>query len=198
MVLVIRDMESALATHAAVDVGGPDIGQWVGSDEPPLQAVAIWDYLDYRAFLRDSFAAARAMGNPVSNRWLARRLGFRSFSFITMLLQGKRNLTRPNRERFARLLGLDAAEEAYFAALVEHNQARLVLDRERALQSLALLRRPAPEGRQVFGSHSLSEAGAELVRRLIDEFQVRLEQLASECPGEAVYRLDLRFQPGLR
>jgi hypothetical protein len=170
------------------------------SAEPALDAVSIWDYLDYRAFLRDSFAAARAMGNPVSNRWLARRLGFRSFSFITMLLQGKRNLTRPNRERFARLLGLDSQAEAYFAALVEYNQARLPLDRERALQALSMLRKPGAGRTGLSKELRLDEDGYRLLRELLEEFRIRAEAIAENIEGsggegERDYRLELRLFP---
>lgn len=146
----------------------------VGSGESIVLGVSIWDFTDYRAYLKHAFAAAKAQGTPVSNRWLARQLGLKSFSFITMMLQGKRNLTRVNREKLARMLGLSGEEGDYFAALVEFNQARNADDRDRALRSLSLLQRPGH--RRVVSNQVLT---------LSPEGYVRLCGLIQELGGKA-------------
>lgn len=196
--MVIREMTREL-TAALPGLHAPPAAEarpWFGNGEPALMPVSIWDYTDYRVFLRESFSAAKAMGNPVSNRWLAKRLGFKSFSFITMLLQGKRNLTRPNREKFARLLGLNAEESDYFAALVDYNQARSEEDRERAMRGLAMLQRPGNR-RSISGLNlSATDEGYRRIRELMAEFLERAEALAQLGDGEArEYRFNVQFFP---
>lgn len=190
---MIRDIQGATRTLEAA----PDThGEWLGSGESFVTPRSIRAYTDYRAFLRDSFASAKAMGNPVSNRWLARRLGFRSFSFITMLLQGKRNLTKPNREKFARLLNLDPADTQYFSALVEYNQALDADDKERALQRLTFLQRPGENPVLAATTLRVTPEGRARIEALVEEFRQRAESIAADDPGEGTeLRLDIRLFP---
>lgn len=193
---MIRDIQGATQTIEGMPAFH---GEWLGSGESPVMPVSVRDYTDYRAFLRDSFAAAKAMGNPVSNRWLARRLGFRSFSFITMLLQGKRNLTKPNRGKFARLLNLDAGDAEYFSALVECNQAVDPEDKERALLRLAALQQPAEDRLLATADLKVGPEGRARIEALLDEFRRRAEAIAADDPGEGTeYRLDVRLFPRAR
>lgn len=158
--------------------------------------ISIWDFADYRTYLKQAFAAAKAQGTPVSNRWLARQLGLKSFSFITMMLQGKRNLTRANREKLARLLGLSGEEGDYFAALVEFNQARTADDRDRALRSLSLLQRPGLR-RMITGRVlALSPAGYVRLCGLIQELCGKAEAVSVEEQGDTpCYSLGVQLFP---
>ena len=99
----------------------------------------IFGYTDYRAFLRDAYAQRKGRG--LSHRWLARRAGLGSPSFLAAVMDGKKGLSRPTARRVAAALSLagDAAE--YFETLVARDQARDPADRRRLDASLARLRR---------------------------------------------------------
>jgi uncharacterized protein (TIGR02147 family) len=144
-------------------------GLRVGKEKKP-----IWDFTDYRAFLKDVIAAAKAGGQPISNRWIARELGINSTSYATLLLQGKRNLNRINAGKLSRLLGLSKSESNYFEALVEFNQAGKPEDRDRASRNLLALQRRRGDPQRVdpdryhyYGEwyHSVVRALAHLLSR---------------------------------
>lgn len=84
------------------------------------------DYLDYRSYLKDHFKHMKEVNPAFSMRAFARApsLGISSSSFMTNLLQGKRNLTQHLRLKFSKALKLEAHEAEYFDFLVQFNQAK--------------------------------------------------------------------------
>ena len=54
---------------------------------------SIFDYTDYRKFLRDRFVETKAKEPTFTYRNLALRAGFKSAGFFTQVLQGKTNLS---------------------------------------------------------------------------------------------------------
>jgi uncharacterized protein (TIGR02147 family) len=100
---------------------------------------SVFKYTDYRAFLRDAYAERRGRG--LSHRWLARRAGLGSPSFLAAVMDGKKNLSRPTAQRVAAALSLTGDAAEYFETLVARDQARDVADRRRFDAALARLRR---------------------------------------------------------
>jgi uncharacterized protein (TIGR02147 family) len=84
------------------------------------------DYLDYRTFLKDHFRHAKEVNPAFSMRAFARHpsLAISSSSFMSNLLQGKRNLTQHLRMKFAKALRLEGQDAEYFDFLVQFNQAK--------------------------------------------------------------------------
>ena len=82
-------------------------------DEP-----SIYRYLDYRAYLRDWFAARKAEDPSFSRREFARRAGRTSPGFLTEVMDGTRQLTAPTVAAVTHALGLSRAESTYFGSLV--------------------------------------------------------------------------------
>ena len=84
------------------------------------------DYLDYRSFLQDLFRHLKAVNPAFSMRAFARQpsLSISSSSFMSNLLQGKRNLTQHLRLKFSKALKLEPHEAEYFDFLVQFNQAK--------------------------------------------------------------------------
>ena len=83
----------------------------------------IYGYLDYRAYLRDWFQARRARDPKFSRRQFARLAGKRSPGLLTTVMDGQRQLTAPMVHAFASAMELTADESAFFAALVQLDQA---------------------------------------------------------------------------
>jgi len=106
-------------------------------------------YRDYRAFLRDYFTAKKRSDPRFSHRAFAARAGFTSSALVPLLIQGKRNLTPRYLDGFARALGFDAREAAYFKVLVDFTHAQSD-DKKRQLEkSLARHRSKGPRRLEV-------------------------------------------------
>jgi uncharacterized protein (TIGR02147 family) len=85
--------------------------------------VEVFDYLDYREFLRDAYDDLKARQRGFSYRAFSRRAGMSSPNFLKLVIDGKRNLTPDSTEKFAVALGLGARETAFFRELVGFAQA---------------------------------------------------------------------------
>src|SRR5690349_5207588 len=69
--------------------------------------VGVYEYLDYRAFLRDHYAAKKAASRAFSYRSFSKRAGVSSPNYLKLVIEGKRNLSGKMAERFALACGLD-------------------------------------------------------------------------------------------
>lgn len=101
----------------------------------------VYEYVDYRAFLRDHFAASKKLKAQYSFRFLARRAGFTSSNFLKLVMDGDRNLGPAAVEKVARALKLTGDEGEFFGQLVTMNQAQTVAERNRAFERVAANRR---------------------------------------------------------
>jgi uncharacterized protein (TIGR02147 family) len=100
------------------------------------EAIDVFDYLDYRAFLRDYYAYAKRTRRGFSHRSFSRSAGLASPNHLKRVMEGERNLTLAMAERFATALALrdDAAE--YFVELVKLGQAKTSAERSRSYQRI--------------------------------------------------------------
>jgi uncharacterized protein (TIGR02147 family) len=103
------------------------------SKEPP---VGVYAYLDYRAFLRDHYAAKKAASRAFSYRAFSKRAGVASPNYLKLVVEGKRSLSPKMAERFAHACGLDADASRYFVHLVTFNQAKSSTERSQAYDKL--------------------------------------------------------------
>ena len=102
---------------------------------------SVFEYIDYRAFLRERYAAAKAVKPQYSFRFLARRAGFTSSNFLKLVMVGTRNLGPTTVEKVAQAFSLTGEEADFFGLLVTMNQAQTVADRNRAFERVAANRR---------------------------------------------------------
>jgi uncharacterized protein (TIGR02147 family) len=85
--------------------------------------VRLFDYLDYRQFLKDWIAQKKTQSNAWSHRIIAEKVHLKSTGHISLILNGKANLKESALESFIHLLKLQDSEAEYFRNLVLHNQA---------------------------------------------------------------------------
>ena len=83
----------------------------------------LYQYTDYRAFLRDWFAHAKETSPAMSYRFLAKRLNIDP-GFLVHIVQGNKHLAEKNIAPLAHIMGLGKRETAYFARLVLFGKAR--------------------------------------------------------------------------
>jgi uncharacterized protein (TIGR02147 family) len=103
--------------------------------------VHIFDYLDYRAFLRDFCREKKASERSFSLRAFAKRAGIRSFNYLSLVIKGERDLSAQMAVRFARGCSLPPPQADYFCEIVTFGQAKTAEERNRAYERLGRFRR---------------------------------------------------------
>jgi uncharacterized protein (TIGR02147 family) len=103
--------------------------------------VAIFQYLDYRALLRDLYADRKAYQRGFSHRSFARRAGLRSSNYLQLVMTGQRNLSAEMATRFADAFSLERDEAGFFCDLVAFNLAKTAAERARSYERLTRFRR---------------------------------------------------------
>lgn len=109
----------------------------VASAEP----VHIFEYLDYRQYLRDFYAGQKALRKSFSHRAFSRRAGLRSSNYLSLIMKGQRDLSSEMAPRFAKACGLVRREADFFCDLVAYGQAQSTAERHRAYERLARFRK---------------------------------------------------------
>lgn len=92
--------------------------------------VDVYQYLDYRAFLRDYYAKKKELTRGFSYRAFSRRAGLASPNYLKLVMDGARSLSPPMALRFAAACGLDDHASQYFTHLVAFNQAETTAERD--------------------------------------------------------------------
>jgi uncharacterized protein (TIGR02147 family) len=93
--------------------------------------VVLYEYADYRAYLKDWYKQEQASDRKISYRRLAADIGFKSPGHFSLIVNGKANLSLKVLDRFIRYLGLSKKESEYFQALVLYNQAKALDEKKR-------------------------------------------------------------------
>ncbi len=113
--------------------------------------LSIYDYSDYRLFLKDYYESSKAVNPHFSFRYLSAKAGIKSPGFYKMIFDSKRNLSRDTIIKTCVALKLKDKEAEYFENLVLFCQAKLVKEKNRyfdkliTLQKLKDVRKIAPD-----------------------------------------------------
>ena len=83
----------------------------------------IFDYLDYRVFLKDMFDYKKKKNYHFSYRVFAGKAGFSSPNFLKLVTTGKRNLSNESIGKIAKGFDLKKQEREFFESLVFMNQS---------------------------------------------------------------------------
>lgn len=104
-------------------------------------APSVYDFLDYRQYLRSWYEAEKARLPAFSYRYFARKAGFSSPNFLKLVIEGERNLSPESVERFVEVLKLSDEEAAFFRDLVAWNQARNLAEKNLLFERVIASRR---------------------------------------------------------
>lgn len=85
---------------------------------------AIFEYFDYRAFLRDYYAENKSKNRYFSYRFFARKAGIKSPVFFKEVAEGQKKLSPGMVEKFSSALHFNEKEATYFKYLVLFDQAK--------------------------------------------------------------------------
>ena len=83
---------------------------------------SIFEYTDYRLFLKECFAAEKGGLNSLSPSKMAQKIGMSS-SLLKMILTRKRNISGKHLLKIATALNFNDSERNFFETLVRENQA---------------------------------------------------------------------------
>lgn len=98
--------------------------------------VSLFEYLDYRQYLKDLYVTSKAKRQAFSFRTFSKRAGFTSSNFYKLVMDGDRNLTEESLVKFMKGLGLNKQEQDFFRNLVFFNQAKIHEEKDRYYQKL--------------------------------------------------------------
>src|SRR5688572_4869580 len=90
----------------------------------------------YRKYLQDFLASRKASGSRLSLEALNRRAPSLTKSHLSLIINGRRNLTMDKVESMAEAIGLRNRELEYFGALVAYNQAKINSTKDKCLADL--------------------------------------------------------------
>ena len=99
-------------------------------------SVPLFNYLDYRQYLRDWYAKSKKSRASVSFRTFSKRAGFKSTNFFKLVMEGERNLTEESLLKFALGLSLNKQETEFFKNLVHFTQATTHAEKDTHYQQL--------------------------------------------------------------
>lgn len=99
------------------------------SDQSVNQPKSIFEYADFRAYLKDFYQFAKAEKKTFSYRFFARLAGCKSSATLKRVMDGSRNLSEKGIEGFCKALRLNREEADFFKQLVQLNQAKTSLEK---------------------------------------------------------------------
>jgi hypothetical protein len=156
---------------------------------------SVFNYVNYRRFLKDYYQQAKAEKKYFSYRYFSRRAGINSPNFLKVVIEGKRNLPSKTIDKFANALGLNRNETMFFRRLVVFNQAKTASEKQ---ESYIILREIANQLRQNSKSADFSESFEKwytnVVRELMADATQRSESHSDETGngGELIYTKNIR------
>lgn len=96
----------------------------------------IFEYLDYREFLKDYYNGKKEANPAFSLRVFSDRIGFKAKDFISRVMAGDKNLSSQSIPKVASGLRLGKHETEFFIALVKFNQASTMDERNAAFETM--------------------------------------------------------------
>jgi uncharacterized protein (TIGR02147 family) len=106
---------------------------------------SIFEYIDYRAYLRDFYQDSKSSKKFFSYRYFARKAGLNSPILLKLIIDGKRNLSRKTIDKFIAGINLKEKAAVYFRTLVLFNQAASAQEKQDHYRVLRSLYRIVPQ-----------------------------------------------------
>ena len=96
----------------------------------------IFEYLDYREFLRDYYQSKKAANPAFSLRAFSDKIGFKAKDFISRVMQGDKNLATQSIQKIVTGLKFGKREASFFEDLVWFNQAETMDEKNSWFQKM--------------------------------------------------------------
>lgn len=99
----------------------------------------IFEHLDYRSFMEKYYGFKKAVDPNFSYQAWSEKVGFKSRSFLRLIIAGRRSVTASVLPQLVHALDLRSHEAAYFSKLVDYNSATTFESRNYHFQQLLKL-----------------------------------------------------------
>ena len=96
----------------------------------------VFEYLDYREFLRDYYQSKKAANPAFSLRAFSDKIGFKTKDFISRVMQGEKNLSTQSIQKIVTGLKFGKREASFFEDLVWFNQAETMDEKNSWFQKM--------------------------------------------------------------
>lgn len=169
--------------------------------------VSVFNYLDYREFLKDFYEFQKGKHSGYSFRVFAMKAKLSSQNYLKLVMDGKRRITDKMLSSFIRGLGLNSEEAKYFRLIVMFNETSDLIEKRELLTKIVVKRnRKSPKFHQVNKrqEHVLKHWSHWVIRELVllDNFKADpswiSEILKREIsPKQAQESLDLLLETGM-
>lgn len=106
-----------------------------------MNTINVFQYTDYREYLKVYFAERKKNDPKFSHRYLSRRLGLTTPNFIMLVMQGKRNITQPMAFRISGEFKHNPKETEYFETLTRFAKAETTSEKDRYFTRIMALRK---------------------------------------------------------
>jgi uncharacterized protein (TIGR02147 family) len=94
------------------------------------KSLSIYDYTDYRRYLRDYYEEQKKRNPVFSYRFFARRAGYNSSGLYKDIVDGRTGITRSLILRFAMAMKLSSKQQEYFETMVYFNEAKTIEEKK--------------------------------------------------------------------
>jgi uncharacterized protein (TIGR02147 family) len=101
-----------------------------------IAMIDLFQYTDYRKYLRDYYEARRASQKEFTHRYIAQAVGFKSTGTFAQILQGKTNISPHTVAHFVRFLELKKDEADFFELLVLFSQSKGHAEKKRHFEKI--------------------------------------------------------------
>lgn len=102
----------------------------------PVIMKKIFEYSNYREFLRDFYTNKKSEFPAFSFRLFADKAGFKSKSFIQDVINGKKNISEDSAEKLNKVLKLKSEEFQFLLTLIAFNQSKTVSEQNQHLRKI--------------------------------------------------------------
>lgn len=107
-----------------------------------LEKPSIYQYSNYRDYLRDFYQWNKCQDPAFSLRYFGARAGIKSYNYLKLIIDGERRLTSKFLSPFSKALKLTAHEHRYFETLVNFSEAQDAVVKMSFFEKLNELKKP--------------------------------------------------------
>jgi uncharacterized protein (TIGR02147 family) len=98
--------------------------------------INIFEYTDYRKYLKDYYNEQKSVNKAFSYRYFAQKAGFNSSGLFKDITDGRCNMQSGMIMKFSKTIGLNKKEEEYFENMVYFNQAKSTEEKKRYFERM--------------------------------------------------------------
>ncbi len=107
-----------------------------------MDYVNIFDYTDYRLFLKEYHTLRKESDSRFSHRFFAQKAGYSSTGYYSNVVKGVLNLTKKYIPKFIHALGLEGKEADYFKLMIQYSHEMIPAERQIVYEQMIALMPP--------------------------------------------------------